>query len=167
MDKRKLSSLFENSYNEFSRGIFRYIYFRVSDYELAKDLTSDTFIRYWKVLLKGESIENQKALLYLIAKGLIIDYYRRKKNTNNISIESIDERLLEIVENTEERIYQKQQMEQINLKIKQLKKQYQDVLLLHYVEDLSIKEIASILNRTENAIRVLLHRSLKALQEKL
>lgn len=167
MEKRKLSSLFENSYKEFSSGIFRYIYFRVSDYELAEDLTADTFIRYWKVLLQGESVENQKAFLYLIAKGLIIDYYRRKKNTNNVSIESIDERLLEIIEDVEERIYQKQQMEQINLKIKQIKKQYQDVLILHYVEDLSIKEIAFILDKSENAIRVLLHRSLKALQEKL
>ena len=70
-------------------------------------------------------------------------------------------------DDVEETIEQKQELEQVFAKIKKLKKDYQDVLFLHYVEDLSIKEIAFIQKKQENAVRVLLHRALKELKKKL
>lgn len=166
MEKGKLE-LFEKAYRQFAPGIFRFIYFKVSDYELAKDLTADTFIRFWKQLINGTQIQNNKALLYFIAKGIIIDYYRKKKNTKTVSLSTIDERLLGVIDSTEDNVSIKQEMEQVYIKLKEIKKEYQDVLLLHYVEDLKISEIAAVLNKKENAVRVLLHRALKTLKEKL
>lgn len=166
MDK-KLEKQFELNFTKLAGGIFRYAYFKVSDYELAQDLTQETFIKYWKVLSEGKKIGNHKALLYFIAKGLVIDYYRKKKRTKGVSIESVDERLLSVSDSVEETLYQKQELEQVYATIKKLKKDYQDILFLHYVEDLSVKEIAFIQNKQENAIRAFLHRALKALKKKL
>ena len=166
MDKR-IEKQFETSYTEFSQGIFRYIYFKVSSYELAEDITEDTFVKYWKILSKGEMVANQKALLYFIAKGFVIDHYRKKKNTKKVSLENIDERLLGVLDTMEYTISQKQELEEVYAKIKKLKKDYQDILFLHYVEDITIKEIAFIQKKKENALRVLLHRALIALKEKL
>lgn len=165
--ERNIKKQFEASYNQFAAGIFRYVYFKVSSYELAEDITQDAFVRYWKVLTDGKKIDNHRALLYFIAKGLIIDHYRKKKNSKKVSLENIDERLLGVLDTMEDTISQKQELEEVYIRIRKLKKDYQDVLFLHYVEDLSVKEIVFIQKKKENAIRVLLHRALKAVKEKL
>lgn len=167
MDKTKQFQLFEDVYRQFAQGIFRFVYFRVSDQELAKDFTADTFVRFWKQLLEGRGIQNNKAFLYTIAKGITIDYYRKKKNAKSVSLDTIDERLLGTIDTVVDTVSAKQDLEQVYAKLKELKKEYQDVLLLHYVEDLKISEIAKILNKKEGAVRVLLHRALKTLKEKL
>ncbi len=167
MDSIKNYHIFENSYKQFAKGVFRFIYFKVSDYELAKDLTADTFIRYWKVLKQGDEIKNTKALTYEIANGIVIDYYRRKKEKNHVSFDAIDERLLGAFEDLEESIDLKKKVKEVFVVIKSIRKEYQDVLLLRYVEDLTIKEIAQVLKKKENATRVLLHRALKTVKEKL
>lgn len=164
---RSIKKQFEVSFTEFATGIFRYIYFKVSEYELAQDLTEETFVKYWKVLRGGKEVDNHKALLYFIAKGLVIDHYRTKKNSKKQSLETVDERLLAVADDIEDSITQKQELEQVYAKIKKLKKEYQDILFLHYVEDVSIKEIAFIQKKQENAVRVLLHRALKELKKKL
>lgn len=157
---------FEESYRMFAAGIFRYAYFKVSDYETARNITSDTFVRYWKALSGEKRIENHKAFLYFIVHGIVVDYYRKKKN-KRISLDTFDEQLLGILDNSEDVISKRQELDRVYSEIKQLKKNHQDVLLLHYVEDLTIKEIAHIQNKQENAVRVLLHRALKALKERL
>ena len=167
MESEKRFQLFDSIYRQFAQGIFRFIYFKVSDYELARDLTADTFIRFWKQMIKGEEIQNGKALLYFIAKGITIDYYRKKKNRKSVSLDTIDERLLGVIDSMEDNVSTKQELEQVYAKLKEIKKEYQDVLLLHYVEDLKISEIAVALNKKENTVRVLLHRALKTLKGKL
>ena len=91
---------FDNVYKEFSGSIFRYIYFKVSDYDVAADLTADTFTRFWKVALR-ESIDNAKALLFSIANGIVIDYYRKKKKQKKVSLDIIDEWLLGFTDKNE------------------------------------------------------------------
>jgi RNA polymerase sigma-70 factor (ECF subfamily) len=167
MKEKRIYKKFETIYNQFSQGIFRYVYFKISDYELSQEVTSDTFLKYWKILSEDKKIENHKALLYFIAKCLIIDYYRKKKNKKQIALEKIDERLLESIDDAEETLLFKEELDEVYRKIRSLKKNYQDVLFLHYVEDLSIKEIAYIQKKKENAVRVLLHRALKFLKENL
>src|ERR1035437_1211844 len=167
MESEKRFQLFDSIYRQFAQGIFRFIYFKVSDYELARDLTADTFIRFWKRMIKGEEIQNDKAFLYFIAKSITIDYYRKKKNRKSVSLDTIDERLLGVIDSMEDNVSTKQELEQVYAKLKEIEKEYQDVLLLHYVEDLKISEIAVALNKKENTVRVLLHRALKTLKGKL
>lgn len=167
MQKDSQRRVFERIYQAFSSGIFRFIYFKVSDVELAKDLTAETFIRFWKTLLKNKTIVNEKAFLYFVAKGLVVDYYRSKKHKNTISLTTVDERLLGTIDTVENTLIQKQQVDEIYVKLQTIKQEYQDILLLHYIEDLRIKEIAYILKKKEGTIRVLLHRALQALKGKL
>jgi len=48
--------------------------------------------------------------------------------------------------------------------IGQLKEEYQNIIIWHYIDDLSLPEIAKIANKTEGTARVTLHRALKALK---
>lgn len=167
MESYKLYPLFEKIYKQLAKTIIRFIYFKVSDYEMAQDLAADTFIRYWKALKKGTEIRNDKAFLYFIARGLTVDYYRKKSKVKNVDIETVDERLLGVEESFEDGVSLKQELDGIYKKLTEIKKEYRDVLLLHYVEDLEIGEISFILKKKENNVRVLLHRALAALKEKL
>ena len=157
---------FNNVYKEFSSGIFRFIYFKVSDYEVAADLTADTFTRFWKVALR-DSIGNTKSFLFSIANGIVIDYYRKKQKQKKVSLDVIDEWLLGVKDNNEEVLSNKQEITYIFKKLKKLNKNYQDILLLYYVEELQIDEISIILNKTENNTRVMLHRALQSLKKLL
>ncbi len=155
---------FNKTYREFAARIFRYVYFKVSDYDTAADVTADTFTRFWKILRK-EDIGKTKAFLFSIANGIIIDYYRKKSNQKKVSLTTVDERLLGFTDNNEDALGQKQEIESLLQKLKKLKKEYQDIVLLHYVEELTITEISFILRKKENNTRVILHRALQALKK--
>ncbi len=55
----------------------------------------------------------------------------------------------------------------IESKLLELKDEYQEVIILRYVDELSISEISEIMEKPKGNVRVLLHRSLKALRELL
>ena len=48
-----------------------------------------------------------------------------------------------------------------------LKEEYKEVVVWHYIEDVPIVEIAKMLNKSEGAVRVSLHRALNALREEI
>jgi len=48
-----------------------------------------------------------------------------------------------------------------------LKDEYQEVVIWHYIDDLSIAEIAKMLKKSEGAVRVTLHRALKAVKKEI
>lgn len=156
---------FKVIYNQFGKGVFQFIYFKVSDYELAKDLTEETFIRFWKTMQRAKEIHKPSSLVFLIARGIVIDHYRTKRNIA-ISLDAVDERLLAQLDDTEEQLDKRQILNDIFGKLKTINKDYQEVLVLYYVEELKVSEIAVIINKKENAIRVLLHRAVSALKEK-
>lgn len=168
MDKEKQYQRFDEIYRLYSKAIYRFVYFKVSDFETAKDLTADTFLRFWKSMKNGGEIRNNKAFLFFIARGLVIDYYRKKKHINQVSLEAeeIDERLFSIDENTEKKIEIKEEINEVYQKLKEIKEEYREVIILHYIEDLEISQISTVLNKKENAVRVLLHRALGYLRKK-
>jgi RNA polymerase sigma-70 factor, ECF subfamily len=51
--------------------------------------------------------------------------------------------------------------------LRTLKDEYREVLVMRYLSEMEVGEIASALEKTPNSVRVLLHRAKKALQEKV
>ena len=80
-DKKRFTDI----YNQESDALFRFCLSRLSDREKALELTQETFTRLWKLMLEGRG-DKPRALLYAIARNLIIDWYRRIKS---VSIESL------------------------------------------------------------------------------
>jgi RNA polymerase sigma-70 factor, ECF subfamily len=149
-------------YEEFADAIFRHCFFKVSNRDVATDLTQETFIRAWQYIAKGMEIENARAFLYRIATNLTIDYYRKKRET---SLDQLLEAGFEPGENTEERLYDSLDGRRMLELVKTLDPKYRDVVLMRYVEGLSPKEIAEIIDETENVVSVRLHRALKKVSE--
>ncbi len=161
--KRKFGKI----YDKYVGQIYRFIFLKVNSPEIAEDLTSEVFLKAFEIFKKGEKkIKNERAFLYQIARNLVIDFYRDRAKLKVISTSDCKE-IIDESQNLEEKIFLDSEIEKIREAISTLKDEYQDVLLLRYVDNLKIPEIAQILKKSEQNTRVLLHRALKSLKEKI
>lgn len=156
--KQKLA----DAYNEYSDAIFRYCYFKISDREKALDFVQETYARTWQYIFNGNEIENIKTFLYTTARHIIIDEYRKKKS---LSLDDLIDKGSEPYLEIEEALYLSLEVERVMEYVQRLPENYSSIIIMRYVNDLSVKEIASILNESENVISVRIHRGLNKLRE--
>jgi len=163
---KNLRKVFSKLYDQYIDKIYRFIFLKVNSPEIAEDLSSITFLRGWRAFKNREAkekIENPPAFLYQIARNLVIDHYREKGKVQIISAENT--RIIDPRVNLEERAYLNSDLEQVRAALVNLKEDYQDVIIFRYLDDLSMPEIAKVLNKSEGTVRVMLHRALKALKK--
>lgn len=162
----RFSKDFEAIYIKYSDKIYRYVYLNITDPYLAEDITSEVFLRIWKNWKRIEK-DFMQALLYKTAKNIIIDNYRKHGNAKKVSLENIVEQGLEPSYDQDliEKINNDDNIKKINEAIMALPDNLKDVLVLRFINDLSAKEAAEILDTTEVNIRVLQFRALKKLKE--
>ena len=154
-------------YDEHIAAIYRYVFLRVNSREMAQDLTSEVFLKAWSFLTaSSQKIENPKAFFYRIARNLVIDFYRSKSRAE-ISLEETQIQIPDIDNSPEEKINLSLEMVPIQQALNQIKDDYRDVIIWHYLDELTIPEIADILGKTENATRVMLSRGLQQIREKV
>lgn len=164
----KIKKIFSKIYDQNIEKIYRFIFLKVNSQEIAQDLTSETFLRAFETFkekAENQEIKNPRAFLYKIAKNLIIDYYRQKDKFQVISAENTV--LIDPRQNLEEDFAKNSEFEKVRTALSQLEEDYQNVLIWYYLEEIPVKEIAKMLDRTESATRVLIHRALNSLREKL
>ena len=152
-------------YDEYADAIFRHCSLRLSDQELVKDITQETFIRTWDYMTGGGEIKNFKAFLYRVAHNLIVDAYRKKKT---VSLDALQEKGVQIRHHKAEGDIQTHtEINDILQFIQKLDEKYREVVVMRYVDELSPTEISEILNETENAVSVRIHRGLQKVRELL
>ncbi len=164
----RVKDRFVKIYNEHADSIFRFCFLRVSDRNVAIDLTQDVFMRYWDSLIKGTSVLNDKAFLFTIARNSIIDWYRKKKaiSLEELQEDSDDPEEFALIEDNAKGALELTTESRFLLdKIKSLPHTSQQVLYFKYIEDLKPKEIAQILNIQENAVSVRIFRALEELRK--
>jgi len=160
-----LRKTFSKIYDRYIDKIYRFIFLKVSSQEIAQDLTSETFLKGWESFKNGNKIENPQAFLYQIARNLVTDHYREKGRAQIVSAEYVS--IVDPREDIEEAAVLKSDINTVRLALVNLKEDYQNVIIWHYLDDLPITEVAKLLDRTEEATRVLLSRALKGLRNEL
>lgn len=154
---------FLKAYNDFADAIFRYCYFRVGDREAAKDIMQETFTKTWQyIVIKEGEVENIRAFLYKIATNLIIDRSRKKKP---VSLDELESQGFEPSYEGKEDIYKQIEGREIMDKLKLLDDKDSEIIIMRFIDDLPVKEIAEIINETENNTSVKIHRVLKKLKQ--
>lgn len=139
--------------------IRRFLVFKVPRREDADELTSEVFLRGWEYMITS-SVDNSGALFFRIARNLVADFYRKYRPTENL--ESATEVASQV--SVQDQVATKIASDDLIGQLRGLKDEYRDVLVMHYLSEMNVGEIASALEKTPNAIRVLLHRAKKALQ---
>ncbi len=159
---------FSKIYDQCIDKIYRFVFIKVNSQEIAEDLTSETFLRGWEAFKKSsnphkQKIDNPQAFLYQIARNLITDHYREKGRTQFVPIDCVP--VFDPTPNLEETTQIKSDLELIKSAITSLNNEdYQEFIIWHYIDDLSVEEIANITGKTEGAVRVTIHRALKSLK---
>jgi len=177
MTEQEFSQFYKNNINK----VFRFIYLRVDKIETAEDITSQTFLKVWQrqipVIASDEALSagrqefplifNPTAFVYQVARNQIIDFYRQK-NKKPLSLEELKEKGIDLPQKSFiSQIELSFEMENLKKALQRIKPAYSEVIIWHYVDDLSTKEIAQILDKNENNVRVLLHRALEILKKEL
>lgn len=161
---------FARLYDTYVEAIYRFVYVKLSSKEQAEDVTAEVFLKLWQALQQGKEVRHVRGLLYKIARNSIIDVYRKRGSTpDTSSVTFSEDDTSSDTEALSDRgigsrgIEAKADLALVLEQIAQLKDDYQDVLTLRLMEDLSFQDIAEILGKETGAVRVLYHRALKAL----
>ncbi len=165
-NKDKIEKVFMESYEEFSDAIFRYTLFQTSNRQTAIDISQDTFIKTWQYLQKGQEIENIRAFLYRVAKNLIIDHRRKKKSysLDEMTEYGVDFRTDEDLVEDQQKEFEKQKVLKT---IDNVDEKYREILILRYIEEMSIKEIGEVMDKSQNHVSVMIHRGIEKLKKLL
>jgi RNA polymerase sigma-70 factor (ECF subfamily) len=161
-DKISFGKLYERYIDE----IYRYVFIKIGNQQSAEDITEETFIKTWESLsriYRGDGrIDNLRAWLYRIAKNLVVDYYRKNKPEIVVG-----PNIVENLQSPEEIIIEQEESTWIVSALQKLKPDFQQIIILRLINDMSHKEIASIIGVSEGHSRILLYRALKKLKELL
>lgn len=168
---RMESKEFSQFYRDNVEKVYRFIFLKVNSAELAQDLCSETFLRTWKYFnLKKDHVRNVRAFVYRVARNLIIDWYRSKdKNTVPLDDPSVELAAmpLTVQQPVDYKLSLQSDVEEVKKALETIRPEHGDVVLLHYLNELSIEEIADMYGESEGTIRVWLHRGLDELKGKL
>lgn len=164
MDASEQKDYFEDVYKKYGREVYAYVSAHILQGENAEDVVAHIFVRLWGKVAKNVRIDNVRALLYTIARGLIIDHYRKNKR-KSVRIENVAEVSIATEDQTESDMIRNEERAMLYDKLDNIPSQYKDCLVMYYIQELKIAEIAQIMKKNENTVRVTIHRALQSLKK--
>jgi RNA polymerase sigma-70 factor, ECF subfamily len=153
-------------YKKYFPKIYNYIYRKFFNKEIAEDLTSNTFFKALDFIKKNNpEIKNFNAWLYKIATNEINMHLRYMKDKKNLSIDDNESSLIISSENSNEGALNKfiDFMALKNALVK-LNVKEQNIIEMHFFENLDYREISEILDIRESSLRSIIHRALKKIE---
>lgn len=160
---------FVKAFEEYNDALFRHAYYRLSDRERAIELVHDTFVQAWSYTRRNVVIESYKSFLYKILNNRIIDEYRKRKSVSLdelISGDGTDERYIEgLRDDAHEDLIASIDAKKALVHLRDIPERYREAIVLRYIDGLSPREIAELVEVNENVVSLRIHRGLKALKK--
>lgn len=157
-DARAFGRLYDSTLDR----IYRYIFFRVTDAELAEDLTSQVFLKAWENLRRYKPGGPFVAWLYTIARNTVIDHYRTRKQSV-----PLDQTVIKDDPELDEKVDLKHDIGILQEAMQELTEEQREVLTLRFLADMETGEIAERMQKSEGAVRALQMRALQALAKSM
>lgn len=159
--------------------LYHLAYLKTNNAQDAEDVASETFVRALASLnrlrLKGETV-SLYPWLHRIAVNLIVDGHRRRPPTGIVSLDAplitgirtlLDTEDLDAGPTPHEVAERHEVQQLVRSAIAALPEDQADILIYKYLGDLSIREIAPLLDRSESAAKSLLHRAVVSLRREI
>jgi RNA polymerase sigma-70 factor (ECF subfamily) len=164
--QRGNADAFSALYKAHVQTVFRYVYHRVNDVQLAEDITGDVFTR----ALSGLATYQDQgkpfiAWLYSIAHARVVDYYRRAGRQSDDGDDVIER--IPVTSDMDEGILRRQAVQALREAITSLTGEQQQVVVLRFIEGYRIERVAEVMGKNANAIKALQHRALRSLANRL
>jgi len=159
---------FGDLYEIHAPAIFRYLFAHLDNSMDAEDLTGEVFLKAWQSLPKYiERGVPFLAFLFRIAHNVLVDHYRQNKRLEQKTPDEMDGYKADGTSEPVEMVSSQMEHQQILKVLSNLRVDYQSVLTLRFISELSPEETAQVMKRSVGAIRVLQHRALAALREEM
>ena len=168
-------SAFGKLVKKYQQKVYYLAYDLVSDYEDAKDIAQEAFIKAFEKLHQFEERAQFSTWLYRITVNLAMDQHRRRKRRPH---ESLDDNIREIErqkkfeqaeegQKTEFELQTAAQRQHLESALEHLSENQRTATVLKYFHQKSSKEIAQVLGCSESTARIHLFRALKNLKKHL
>lgn len=149
-------------YDQYAPAIYKYLYRRVHDAQVAEDLTGEVFARMLQAIRSEKPWHTSfQGWLYRIAHNLVVDYYRRQPP---VPASALHEELVADEDDPDSALAETLSYRRLEAAIRFLTPDQQQVLALRFGEQLTVREIAEIMGKNVGAIEALQHRALAALR---
>jgi RNA polymerase sigma factor (sigma-70 family) len=159
-------SLYAELYQRHAPGLFAYVYQQTTSREDAEDIVVDVFLSVLQSPRFPTFDESKReAWLWAITRNKVVDYHRRAPHRQHVSIEWLTELLAEDERLAPEQFsLQREAQARLSSAIRALPPLQQEILRLRFGHGLKSKEIATILEKSEGAVRTTLLRALQRLR---
>ena len=151
-------------YDYYADKIYRFIYYKTTHRETAEDLTSQTFFKALGAVSSFDlSRGNFSSWLYRIARNLVTDYYRTRKNTEDIS----DVWDLSDESDPAADLDTRQKILEVGKYLKNIRPEHREIVIMRLWDELSYQEIAGITGRSVASCKMTFSRAMTRLREEL
>jgi RNA polymerase sigma-70 factor (ECF subfamily) len=154
---------FAKLYDCYAPNIYRYLLSRLGNVAGAQDVTSQTFLRAFEMFPRYRHTGYFSAWLFAIARSKYVDYLRKTKNQPETKPDSVKDPQDDLLQ----QVIRSERLAELKETIGRLPEEDQELLRLRFVAGLGFAEIASLLERNEDAVKKNLYRLLARLQSQL
>jgi RNA polymerase sigma-70 factor (ECF subfamily) len=150
-------------YDRYFPDVYRFVYYRLSDEQVAEDISSDVFVRLLEAVKKGRGPQtNLKGWLLATASNVVADHFRHayRRPAETLLESVIDSAAPSLADEVDHR----ETVDSVRQAYDRLTPEQQNVLALRFGDGFSLDETAAVLQKNVNAIKALQFRALAALQ---
>jgi RNA polymerase sigma-70 factor, ECF subfamily len=167
-DKAELDRKFSELYRAHLRDVYSYSYYRVGNHHDAEDLTEQTFLqayRHFERALRESDGRPLRPWLIRIAHNLAANFYRDRSRRPETAIE--DAAVISAPHTTEGLAEGREELRDILEGVSELPDDRREALIMRFALGMDNREIARALGRTDGATKVLIHRAIRQLEERV
>lgn len=156
--KKALEEQFTQIYNQYKSSIYKFCLVKLNgDNSGAEDCMQNVFMTFYKKLKNNEEITNPRAYLYKIANNYIMKHIKINAKDNS-TVLPLDDYTDKVVDNQSD-IDSKLDYQLLNERLnKLLTPNEQQLLRLKYIDDLTIEQVAKVLNVNKQTVAKRLQR---------
>jgi RNA polymerase sigma-70 factor (ECF subfamily) len=148
-------------YDHYSTAVYRYAFRLLGDAQLAEDCTSETFNRFLTAIARGGGpLDYLQAYLFRVAHNWVVDHYRRASLTQTVTLEED----LVAHHDTQEQTDHLLEKSRLRGLVMRLPDEQRQVVILRYLEDWPIDQIARVMKKTQGAVKAMQHRAIASLK---
>jgi RNA polymerase sigma-70 factor, ECF subfamily len=166
--KAELDREFEALYRAHLRDVYSYAYYRVGNHHDAEDLTEQAFLQAYRHFERARRESEGRPLrpwLIRIAHNLASNHHRDRARRPAANLDAVEPPAHP--HPTERVVEGREELRDVIRELDSLPEDRREALIMRFALGMSNREIARALGRTDGATKVLIHRALKQLGERL
>jgi RNA polymerase sigma-70 factor (ECF subfamily) len=159
-DVDRMGLLFER----YHRKLFGFLYHMTGQAEMSEDLVQNVFYRMLKYRHTFTGEGEFKTWMYHLARNVLSDQVRQnKRHSNHADVHHLSDKVGGGVR-ADEQIHKEQELALLHYAMDRLSAEKREILILSRFQELKYEEIARVLNTTEGAVKVRVHRAMQELK---